>query len=130
MLKLNPEWTAGTVELDQEHEKFFEIATRLLGLVRVDVSPHIVREALETLYQRLALHTAAEERLALKHDREAAAILREDHLAILEALKSLSRQVGQVDASVVVAEMERIVAMIDKHEREVDVPLFRMMANR
>jgi hemerythrin len=130
MLKRDPEWTSGADEIDKEHDQFFSLASRLTSLVRVGVHPDIVREAVDTLHQRMTLHTSAEERMAAKSDPETVTILREDHQVMLGAVKALSQNIGKISANEAVAEMDRIVAMIVKHERDVDVPLFRMIAKR
>lgn len=123
------EWKTGDPTLDGEHEQFFVMARRMVTVAKAGSKPWVVQEAIEILRDRMALHVKAEEALAAKHDAEALAILVEDHRAIDTEMALLIAK-SAAGETIAVPQIEAIAQMIITHEREVDVPLFRLMAEK
>ena len=122
------DWQTGEQAIDEEHQRFFDMTRRLIGVVKVGSDPHIIREAVDVLRERMAAHGLAEETYAAKLDGEAAAILRDSHKELLDRLGRVRDRVGLIPVAELLTEVEAVGAAIDQHEVEVDVPLFRLMA--
>jgi hemerythrin len=129
-LKVDDEWRTSELAIDEEHERFFELARRLVAVVRNSGDQGLILQALATLQQRFRLHVMAEEEHAQARDPESAAILKEDHQRLLESLGDLRGLVGRVSKAALVERVEAMADEIKRHESEVDVPLFRLMASR
>ncbi|MGE5505488.1 MAG: hemerythrin domain-containing protein [Actinomycetota bacterium] len=129
-LKVDDEWRTSAAEIDEEHEKFFDLTQRLVAVVRNATDNSIILQALSTLQQRFRLHALAEEQYAGARDAEAVLILREDHRTLLEGLGELRGLVGKLSKPALVDKVEAVALSIKRHESEVDVPLFRLMTAR
>jgi hemerythrin len=123
-----PDWSSHNPEIDDEHKKLHQMVSSLAAVISNDGGRSLSSEALNILRDRLKLHFGLEEQTAARIDAEASRILHEDHahlLGLLELVKS--GMAGQHPAEVK-ARMAAFMAALDKHDAEIDVPLFRMMA--
>lgn len=123
------EWKTGDPTIDGEHEQFFVMARRMVTVAKTASKPWVVQEAIEILRDRMALHVQAEETMAAKHDADSLAILVEDHRAIDAELALLIAK-SIAGETIAVPEIEAMAQMIITHEREVDVPLFRLIGEK
>jgi len=121
------DWQTGDAAIDEEHQRFFDMTRRLIGVVKVGSDPGIIREAVDVLRDRMAVHGLAEETYAAKHDGETAAILRESHKELLDSLRQVRDKVGHIPVGDLLSAVQAVGAAIDRHEVDVDVPLFRLI---
>lgn len=122
------DWQTDDPAIDEEHRALYRMVRSLAAVVRNGGSQAIVWEAVDVLRERLLLHFSSEEAIAGQHDREAAKILREDHAGVLASLARLRQSAteGQDPKPA----LEEFLSTLTRHDREVDVPLFRLIDRR
>lgn len=121
------EWQTQNRKVDDDHHKLEGIVLSLRAVITTGGSPAIVAEAISVLRERMRLHFKMEEAVAGKADAETRAILKADHdqlLSMLDGMAAVSRQQG-VDLRRL---LEVFITASQRHEAEVDVPLFHMLS--
>ena len=122
----NEEWKSGDPSIDSEHQKLRQMVSSMTAVVMNDPGLGLAIEAVDVLHERMRLHFRLEEQIAAKADQESAAILKEDHARLLVLLKQVRETLSSND----MASCKRLLAefntALDKHDREVDIPLFRL----
>ncbi|HIJ63004.1 MAG TPA: hypothetical protein HPQ04_09970 [Rhodospirillaceae bacterium] len=124
------EWRTHEPVIDDEHDSFNELVIRLLAVACNSSNPAIISGALETLKARMRLHADAEESFAGKADAETAEILREAHLDLFAEVDAIARSIGQVTKPDLLNLIAKVGAEIERHEEDVDVPLFRLLKSK
>jgi hemerythrin len=124
----NPDWTSENPEIDAEHAKLNKMVSSLAAVVKNDATLGLSTEAVDILIERMKLHFGLEERSAAKIDAESCDILREDHAELLKLLMRVKDSMRQRDSAEAQTRLQAFVAALAKHDAEVDIPLFRMMA--
>lgn len=121
------EWQTENTKVDEDHQKLTRMIAALSAVITLGGSPAIIAEAIAVLRERVILHFRMEEAVAGKADAEARSILQTDHIhlvAMLDEMEVASRQRG-IDLR---PRLDRFIAASQRHEVEVDVPLFHMLA--
>lgn len=129
-MMLERDWRTNDPRIDEEHDKFFELFDRLRGVLRTSDDEALVREAVATIFERMMLHSRTEEDFLRRRDPEILSVLAEDHQTLLQMLRRLGNLVGKVSKAALLAEVDACAAAIMQHEREVDVPMFRLVLGR
>lgn len=129
-MMLERDWRTNDPGIDAEHDKFFALFDRLRGVLRTSDDENLAREAVSTIFDRMMLHSRTEEDFLRRRDVDVMAVLAEDHQTILQSLKRLGSLVGKVPKAALLDEVEIVHESIMKHEREVDVPMFRLVLER
>lgn len=123
------EWQTENRKVDDDHHKLERMVASLGSVITNGGSPAIVAEAIAVLRERMRLHFRMEEAVAGKADAETRAILKADHdqlLSMLDGMAAVSRQ-RNVDMRRL---LDVFIAASQRHETEVDVPLFHLLASR
>ena len=97
-------------------------------MVKNDATLGLSTEAVDILIERMKLHFGLEERSAAKLDMESHDILREDHAELLKLLIQVKESMRQRNGAEAQIRLQAFIAALAKHDQEVDIPLFRMMA--
>ncbi|MEW5729850.1 MAG: hypothetical protein AB1918_18615 [Pseudomonadota bacterium] len=122
---MTEEWLTHDARVDEEHARLRETLRALRAVVLHCREPALLAEATDVVRARLKVHFHDEE-VAAETDPEAAEILREDHRALLRMVDRLRMLTAASHAERKVA-MAELFAALEKHEREVDVPVFRLL---
>lgn len=122
---MTEEWLTHDARVDEEHSRLRETLRALRAVVLHCREPALLAEATDVVRARLKAHFHDEEAAAAT-DPEASEILREDHRALLRLVDRfrLLAAASHAERKVALAEL---FAALDKHEREVDVPVFRLL---
>ncbi|MDO8606670.1 MAG: hypothetical protein Q7R40_09055 [Phaeospirillum sp.] len=124
----NPGWNSQNPEIDAEHKKLNQMVSSLAAVVRNDSGLGLSTEAIDILIERMKLHFALEERNAARIDSESRDILHEDHTLLLARLDRVRQAMTLRDHKEATSRLQAFIAALDKHDAEIDIPLFRMMA--
>ncbi|MBI3444516.1 MAG: hemerythrin domain-containing protein [Magnetospirillum sp.] len=122
----NEEWQSGDPAMDTEHQKLHQMASSMTAVVMNDPGLGLATEAVDVLRERMRLHFRMEEQALARTDPESASILKEDHarlLLLLGRVRDALADGGIEDCKHLLTEFN---TAMDKHDREVDIPLFRM----
>jgi hemerythrin-like metal-binding protein len=122
---IEDQWKCGDPAIDVEHQKLHQMISAMTAVVRNDPGLGLAIEAVEVLSERMRLHFRMEEALAAKINPLAAEELKQDHQRLLRLLPPVSdalRHGGSEKAKSLMAEFR---TQLDKHDREMDIPLFR-----
>jgi len=129
-MMLERDWCTNDPRIDEEHDRFFELFDRLRGVLRSSDDEALACEAVATIFERMMLHSRTEEDFLRRRDPEILSVLAEDHQVLLQMLKRLGALVGRVPKVALLAEVDACADAIMRHEREVDVPMFRLVLER
>ena len=124
----NPDWASQNPEIDAEHAKLNQMVSSLAAVVKNDATLGLSTEAVDILIERMKLHFGLEEHSAAKLDMESHDILHEDHAQLLKLLMQVKECMKLRDGAEAQTRLQAFVAALAKHDQEVDIPLFRMMA--
>ena len=124
----NPDWASRNPEIDAEHAKLNQMVSSLAAVVRNDATLGLSTEAIDILIERMKLHFGLEERSAAKIDLESCDILHEDHAELLRLLAGVKDAMAKRDSITAQNRLKDFIVALAKHDTEVDIPLFRMMA--
>ncbi|TAN67449.1 MAG: hypothetical protein EPN20_06845 [Magnetospirillum sp.] len=124
----NPDWASQNPEIDAEHKKLHQMVSSLTAVVKNDSGLGLSTEAVDILIERMNQHFGLEERSAARIDTESRDILHEDHTQLLTLLERVREAMTRRDGPEAHHRLLTFVAALDKHDLEIDVPLFRMMA--
>ncbi len=123
------EWVTDYDDTDHEHAKLFDTLRSVRAVVLHCREPVLLAEALDVMRARMKAHFTVEEREAATTDAEAADILRQDHRALLRMVDRMRLLTATSTAERKVA-MAELFAALQKHDREVDAPLFRLLRQK
>ena len=124
----NPDWASQNPEIDAEHAKLNQMVSSLTAVVRNDTTLSLSTEAIDILIERMKLHFGMEEHSAAKIDPETRDILQEDHGELLRLLAGVKEAMAKRDSATAQNRLKDFIVALAKHDAEVDIPLFRMMA--
>ncbi|RAU21143.1 hypothetical protein CU669_14415 [Paramagnetospirillum kuznetsovii] len=124
----HPDWKSQNPDIDAEHKKLNQMVMSLSAVVRNDSGIGLDTEAIDILLERMRLHFRMEEANADKVDPDACAILREDHARLLGLLDKVRLSMKQGSRAESKENLLTFTSELDRHDREIDIPLFRMMA--
>lgn len=123
----NPDWASQNPEIDAEHKKLSQMISSLAAVVKNDAGMGLSTEAVDILIERMKLHFALEERSAARVDMGSRDILHEDHANLLALLAQIREAMTLRDSKEAQMRLQTFITALDKHDVEIDVPLFRMM---
>ncbi len=124
----NADWQSQSPEIDAEHKKLHQMVASLAAVVRNDQGTGLDTEAVDILIERMRLHFNWEEANARKLDSEISTILHEDHIHLLERLEQVRASMAGDDRPGAGRHLQTFLTELNKHDLEVDIPLFRMLA--
>ena len=124
----NPDWSSQNPEIDAEHMKLNQMVSSLAAVVKNDSGLGLSTEAVDILIERMKLHFGLEERSAARIDTETHDILRADHAELLILLAQVKDSMTRRDTAQASDRIKAFITALAKHDAEVDIPLFRMMA--
>lgn len=127
LIRHGQEWRTNEPVIDDEHDSFNALVVRLLAVVCGSTNAAIIRGAFETLKTRMRIHAEAEESFAGKFDPETADILGVAHEELLASIEGIGRAIGHASRSELLNLIGKVGHEIEKHESEIDVPLFRLI---
>ena len=122
------EWKSGDPAIDSEHQKLHQMVSSMTAVVMNDPGLGLATEAVDVLRERMRLHFRMEEQIAAKIDQETATILKEDHARLLAFLGRVRDALSNDDLVSCKRLLTEFNEALDKHDREVDIPLFRLGA--
>ncbi len=125
----NPDWASQNPEIDAEHKKLNQMVSSLAAVVKNDSGLGLSTEAVAILIERMKLHFGLEECSAARIDPESHAILHEDHANLLALLMQVKDSMDRRDGDEANRRLQAFIAALAKHDSEIDIPLFRMMAD-
>jgi len=121
------EWSRENPRIDEEHRRLYRLMGHLEHAIVEDSRPDRTAKAIGLLCDRMAAHFDVEETVAAQADTESCTILRDDHTNLLWILDRL-RAVPASDKGHRVETLREFMGALSRHDNDVDVPLFRMMA--
>ena len=124
----NPDWASQNPEIDAEHTKLNQMVASMAAVVKNDATLGLSAEAIDILIERMKLHFGLEERSATKIDPQSRDILHEDHGELLKLLERVKEAMSRRDRAEAQTRLQTFITALAKHDAEVDIPLFRMMA--
>ncbi len=124
----NLEWSSHDPEIDVEHHKLHQMVSSLAAVINNDAGRGLPGEAVDILKERLTLHFGLEEQSAARVDAESCRILHEDHTHLLAMLERVKAAMADKNPAEVKQRLGSFIDALNKHDSEIDVPLFRMMA--
>lgn len=127
LIRHGQEWRTNEPAIDDEHDSFNALVVRLLAVVCTSTNASIIRGAFETLKTRMRIHADAEECFARKFDPETADILSVAHEELFSSVDVVGQAIGQASRSELLSLIGKVDREIEKHESEIDVPLFRLI---
>jgi len=122
---LDDQWQSGDPAIDAEHQKLHQMINSMAAVVRNDPGLGLAAEAVDVLIERMRLHFRMEENLASRANPDAVAHLKQDHQRLLRLLTPVREALLDKASEPAKALMEDFRVQLDKHDREVDIPLFR-----
>lgn len=122
-------WRTNDPRIDDEHDSLNGTLRALKAVIFYCTDRAILTEAISVVRERLRIHFVTEESLAARYDREASVILAEDHALLLGMVDRLRALVGAPRPQREIA-LKELIDALAKHDREVDVPLFRLFGAR
>ncbi|CAA7624031.1 conserved hypothetical protein [Candidatus Terasakiella magnetica] len=122
------DWKSEMPGIDAEHRKLHEMVRSMTAVVMNDPQINLASEAVGVLRERLRIHFAMEEEIAGRIDPESCAILREDHKLLAEMLDRVWDSVAEKNGSETRSRLSQFNTALSKHDAEIDVPLFKIMA--
>ncbi|KIM00369.1 hypothetical protein CCC_01524 [Paramagnetospirillum magnetotacticum MS-1] len=122
---LEDQWKSGDSTIDTEHLKLHEMIRSMTAVMRNDPGTGLAQEAVDVLTERLRIHFRMEESLAAKANPEAIDTLKQDHQRLLRLLTPVRDAVQSGSAEKAKSLMTDFAEQLDKHDREIDIPLFR-----
>lgn len=124
---LEEQWKSGDPVIDTEHQKLHQMIVSMAAVVRNDPGLGLADEAIDVLQDRMRIHFRMEEQLAVRIGPEAVSRLKEDHLRLLALLPPVREAIRNRDPDLARERIEHFHRELDRHDREVDIPLFRTM---
>lgn len=124
----DPGWASQNPEIDVEHKRLNQMVASLAAVIRIDSGLGLSTEAIDILIERMKLHFALEERNAAQVDLESRDILHEDHALLLTRLDQVKQAMKGHNRDEASRRLQSFITALDKHDLEIDIPLFRMMA--
>lgn len=124
----NPDWKSDSPELDAEHKKLNQMLASMTAVIMKDSGLGLDTEAIDILVERMRLHFRLEEASAESVDTDSCAILREDHARLVTLLGQVRTSMIQGNRSEAQQQLKTFTTELQKHDAEIDIPLFRMMA--
>lgn len=122
---LDNEWKSGDPVIDAEHQKLHKVIKSMKAVVRNDPGLGLAAEAVDVLIDRMRIHFRMEEALATRADDDDQARLKADHKRLLGLLSPVRNALLDKDSELAKSLMEDFHAQLDRHDREIDIPLFR-----
>ena len=122
---LDDQWKSGDPAIDAEHQKLHQMISSMTAVVRNDPGLGLAIEAVDVLVERMRLHFRMEENLAARGDAAAAANLKQDHQRLLRLLTPVRDALQNGNSARARMLMDDFHVQLDRHDREVDIPLFR-----
>lgn len=123
---IEEQWKSGDPVIDTEHQKLHQMISSMAAVVRNDPGLGLADEAVDVLHDRMRIHFRMEEQLATRIGPEAVARLKEDHLRLLGLLAPVREAIRNRDPDSARERIEHFHKELDRHDREVDIPLFRI----
>ena len=127
LVRHGQEWRTNEPAIDDEHDSFNALVVRLLAVACSSTNTTIIRGTFETLKTRMRIHAEAEETFARKFDPETADILGVAHEELFSSVETVGQAIGRVSRSEFLNLVGKVGMEIEKHESEIDVPLFRLI---
>lgn len=122
----NEEWKSGNPAIDVEHQKLQQMVSSMTAVVMNDPGLGLAAEAVDVLGERMRLHFRMEEQIAAKTDPQAASGLKEAHAGLLLLLGRVRDVLADGDPEGCKRLLAEFNDALDKHDREMDIPLFRV----
>ncbi len=122
---LDERWKSSDPVIDAEHQKLHQMISSMAAVIRNDPGLGLAAEAVDVLIERMRIHFRMEENLAARFNAEAAATLKQDHQRLLRLLTPVRDALRDNDPERARMLMDDFHAQLDRHDREVDIPLFR-----
>ncbi|CUW39725.1 conserved protein of unknown function [Magnetospirillum sp. XM-1] len=124
---LEEQWKSGDPVIDSEHQKLHQMIASMAAVVRNDPGLGLADEAIEVLHDRMRIHFRMEEQLAARLGPDTVAQLKEDHLRLMALLVPVREAIRNRDPNLARESIEHFHRELDRHDREMDIPLFRTM---
>lgn len=122
------EWAGFDADMGSEHQKLHQMVASLTAVVANDRSADLSIEAVNILGERLRLHFEIEEQQARKLAPEAQRTLSDDHARLRRQFDRVRGCFATGARSEAEAELRAFVTALNRHDHEIDLPLFRKMA--
>jgi hemerythrin len=124
------EWSSFDPAIDDEHQKLHQMISSLTAVVARNASLGLGMEAVDIMTERMKLHFGLEEQAMGGADPDSCSILHEDHQRLLGLLRQIRQVMGNGHYEEATALARLFSSELAKHDQEIDVPLFRMVAGR
>lgn len=111
--------------IDIEHTRLYRMMERLEPIIREGQQDTAVRRAIDILSRRMTEHFRIEEELFTTADWDSRTVMKEDHRRLLTMLKTLS-EIPPADADARRSLFTSFLEALQRHDTDVDAPLFRM----
>lgn len=122
---LEEQWKSGDPVIDAEHQKLHQTISSMTAVMRNDPGLGLAMEAVDVLIERMRIHFRMEENLAARFNSQGAPPLKADHQRLLRLLAPVRDALHNNDPERARMLMDEFHAQLDRHDREVDIPLFR-----
>lgn len=130
LIRHGQEWRTNEPAIDDEHDSFNALVVRLLTVVCGTTDAAVIQASFATLKDHMRSHADAEESFARARDPETAEILVEAHAELFASVNQLAEAIGRAPRAELLNLIGRVGFEIEKHEDEIDVPLFRLLQKR
>ena len=119
------QWKSGDPAIDAEHQKLHQMISSMVAVIRNDAGLGLATEAVDVLHERMRVHFRMEEHLATRIGPEATDRLKEHHLRLLHMLPPVREAILAADLDLACQRIDHFRQELDKHDRDVDIPMFR-----
>jgi hemerythrin len=122
---LDDVWKSGDSAIDGEHLKLHQMIASMATVITNDPGLGLGAEAVDVLHERMRIHFRMEEQLAARLGHETALRLKEEHQKLLGLLIRVSEAIRDADHGLASQRIIDFRQELDRHDREVDIPIFR-----
>lgn len=122
---VDDEWKSGDPAIDGEHRKLHQMIASMAAVIGNDPGLGLAAEAVDVLLERMRIHFRMEEQLASRLGPEVTLRLKEEHQKLLRMLAPVSQAIRDADLASAGEHMTHFQQELDRHDREVDIPIFR-----
>ncbi len=124
------EWKTNDPTIDGEHDNFYELLARFTAAVNTISDTTAISGIFDCIKAQIFEHARTEEDFARQADPEIAGILHEAHLELFAAVAEVSGAIKYAPTTKMVEMINALEATIEKHENEIDIPLFRLIVKK